>query len=97
MVEFITYRRVHCHGSSYRDRLANRGVTMKEAPEYLVEDETGRISGYWRRDILRCDLALHKSENPGKYENIRIFKRDDGVFTVSYRPISQEEFLREKV
>lgn len=52
----------------------------EQLPKYLVQSRDGVLHGYWRREVLRCDLAVNKDEPP-----IAIFKRSRDRLIVRYK------------
>ena len=39
-------------------------MAREDLPVYLVQDKNNVMHGYWRRDVLRCDLAMNKDAPP---------------------------------
>jgi hypothetical protein len=60
---------------------------MRNEPIYLIQDESGRLHGYWDETILRIDLHRNRGEIVKLYELV-------GGFTVQYRPLSVDLFLQ---
>jgi hypothetical protein len=58
---------------------------MSTEPNYLVQTEDGVLHGYWRHDILLCDLAINCGEKA------RVFRAARGLGAVRYMPTTVDE------
>lgn len=59
-----------------------------ELPTYFVHTPDGRLEGYHRKDVLRCDLAANKESPPRA-----IFRLASSGLSYNYEPIEAAELL----
>jgi len=57
---------------------------MSNVPRFFMQDEEGSLYGYWRTDMLKCDVASYFRQN-GKYPKLTILQ--SGIRTI-YAPLS---------
>lgn len=59
-------------------------MKTEKHPPYFVQTQDGQLWGYYRSDILLCDLAINKGEK------VTIFERRGDSFRIQYTPITEE-------
>ena len=62
-------------------------MRRKSEPTFFVQDDTGRLFGYFNLDILLCDLAMNRHFEA---RDVRILEIQPGI-AVRYEPVSESD------